>query len=196
MFHPNGRLTRLAIIVLAVALGGCGGGGATPSFDPTGPCTTDGTAAGAYPELEALIPATYEERAPDILDSGRNCSAANLGSLAPLGIKEVRFAGGTWDFGSDIAVVLAVFTADDLTAEALANWWETTARAAGRTQVTGEFTAQINGRDGHRLDTKTGERMQTVVSWPSAEPGRINVVLSHNLPDSKIDAAIKAFGDS
>ena len=65
-----------------------------PSFDPTGPCTADGSAPGAYPDLEARVPTTYRDAAPETLDSGRNCSAESLGSLADAGFDEVRFAGG------------------------------------------------------------------------------------------------------
>ena len=182
-----------AVVVVVVLLAGCGSD-AGPTFDPTGPCTSDGAAVGAYPELEALVPATYEGREPDRLDSGRNCTGTNLGSLQQRGIEEVRFAGGTWDFGSDIAVVLATFTAEGLTTEALAEWWRTTAQAAGRTQITGESRPSIGGVRAYRLDTKTGERLQSVVVWPAGED-RVNVVLSHNLPDPKIEAAIAAFGD-
>jgi hypothetical protein len=186
-------LAPLLASLLAVLLAACAGGVAQPSFDPTGPCSGDGAAPGAYPELEAQVPATYEGRAPDQLDSGRNCTSTNLGSLEAHGIEEVRFAGGTWDFGSDIAAVLAVFRADDLTAERMAEWWETTARANGRTEVTATATPTIDGRSGFRMDTKTGERLQTVVVWPSDADGQVNVVLTHNLPDPKIDAAIEAF---
>ncbi|HSK51362.1 MAG TPA: hypothetical protein VLA44_01305, partial [Clostridia bacterium] len=135
----------------------------------------------------------YEGRDPDLLDSGRNCTDANLGSLAGHGIDEVRFAGGTWDFGSDIAVVLAVFTAEGLTVEALTEWWETSARESPRTQITGTSTVDVAGVTAWRLDTKTGERLQTVVAWPGGEQGLVNVVLSHNLPDPKIEAAVRAF---
>jgi hypothetical protein len=196
--RPAGpRARRLVAALLAaaiVAIAGCGSDPG-PSFDPTGPCTVDGSAAGAYPALEAFVPDAYEGREPDLLDSGRNCTDANLGSLASHGIDEVRFAGGTWDFGSDIAAVLAVFAADSLTADALAEWWETTARASARTEVIGTAVVDVAGREAHRLDTKTGERLQTVVVWESGDPGRVNVVISHNLPDPKIEAAVAAFGN-
>ncbi len=52
----------------------------------------------------------------------------------------------------------------------------------------------IAGRPGHRLDTKTGERLQTVVVWPSAEPDIVNVVITNDLPDARIQDAIDAFG--
>ena len=181
-------------LALAVILGACAGATA-PSFEPSGPCTADGSAPGAYPDLEALIPTAYEERGPNRLDSGRNCSDENLGSLAAEGIEEIRFAGGTWEFGSDIAAVLAVFVADSLTVDAMADWWESTARASARTQILGSTSAEVAGRTVHRLDTKTGQRIQTVVVWAGDEPGQVNVVLSHNLPDPKIEAAVAAFGD-
>jgi hypothetical protein len=186
----------LWIAVLAALVGvaaGCAGGAGT-SFDPTGPCSGDGSAPGAYPELEALVPSTFEDRAPNRLDSGRNCSSENLGTLADEGIDEIRFAGGTWEFGSDIAAVLAVFAADGLTADAMADWWESTARDSARTQILGSTDVEVDGQDVHRLDTKTGERLQSVLVW-EGEPGQVNVVLSHNLPDPKIEAAVAAFGD-
>jgi hypothetical protein len=187
---PRRLIALAAAAVLIVACSGEAG----PSFDPTGSCTADGSAPGAYPDLEALVPDEYEGRGPDLLDSGRNCTDANLGSLAGHGIDEVRFAGGTWDFGSDIAVVLAVFTAEGLTVDALSEWWETSARGSPRTQVTGTSTVDVAGVTARRLDTKTGERLQTVVVWPGDEQGQVNVVLSHNVPDPKIEAAVRAFG--
>jgi hypothetical protein len=189
---PSLRIVVLAVVVAVAA--GCTGA-AAPSFDPTGPCSGDGSAPGAYLELEALVPSTFEDRAPDRLDSGRNCSAENLGSLAAEGIEEIRFAGGTWEFGSDIAAVLAVFAADGLTVDAMADWWESTARDSARTQILSSTDVEVVGRDAHRLDTKTGERLQSVLVWEGGEPGHVNVVLTHNLPDPKIEAAVAAFGD-
>ena len=191
-------MSRLSLSVLGVAMAvilvACTAA-TGPSFEPSGPCTADGSAPGAYPDLEALVPTAYEERGPNRLDSGRNCSDENLGSLAEEGIDEIRFAGGTWEFGSDIAAVLAVFAADSLTVDAMADWWESTARASSRTQILSSTSAEVAGRTVHRLDTKTGERIQSVLVWAGDEPGQVNVVLSHNLPDPKIEAAVAAFGD-
>jgi hypothetical protein len=183
-------ITGLLLVTLAAAA--CGS--SETSFDPSGPCISDGSAEGAYPELEALIPGDFRDRAPSRLDSGRNCTDENLGTLAGHGIDEIRFAGGTWDFGSDIALVMAVFTADGLTAEILAEWWETTAQDASRTEVTGTTMIEVN--DGttvaRRLDTKTGERIQTVISWPSPVEGQVYVVISHNLAETALFLAIDA----
>jgi hypothetical protein len=193
MSHLVSRLRFGALVLALVVVAACSGA-TTASFDPSGPCTADGSAPGAYPDLEALVPKTYEDRGPDRLDSGRNCSAENLGSLAADGIEEIRFAGGSWEFSSDIAAVLAVFEADGLTVEAMADWWESTAGDSSRTQVLGSTDVEVAGRDVHRLDTKTGERYQSVLVWEGLEPGQVFVVLSHNLPDPKIDAAVAAFG--
>ena len=189
------RLGRVGLFVLAVALSAAAcSGGPPPSFDPTGDCTTDGSAPGAYPDLEALVPTKYQGVAPGTLDSGRNCTVTNLGSLSRLGIKEVRFAGGTWSFGAERAAVLAVFRTHGLTADYLATFYNESARVAARTKILGASDPMIAGRQGHRLDTMTGERLQTVVVWPSAEPDVINVVISNDLPDARIQDAIDAFG--
>jgi hypothetical protein len=183
----------LVLLALAVTLVGCATQ-TTTSFDPASACTTDGRMAGAYPDLEARVPTSYEGRGPDRLDSGRHCSETNLGSLAAAGFDEVRFAGGTWDFGGQRAAALVVFQADGLTAERIAEFYGASADAADRTQVTGVSTPTLAGRTGHRLDTSTGSRTQTVVTWPSADPDFVNVVITNDLPDPKIEAAVEAFG--
>ncbi len=187
------RSTSVLALVLAVVIGACGGGAA--SFDPTGPCTTDGRAPGAYPELEALVPSRYRDEAPATLDSGRNCSAANLGSLASAGISEVRFAGATWTFGAERAVVLAIFQGSGLTADALARFYLEGAQAASRTTILSATEQLVDGRRGSRLDTKSGERLQTVVVWPSTQPDTVNVVISNDLPDERIQEAVDAFAE-
>jgi hypothetical protein len=198
--RPRSGRAALAAAVLAAVLGGVAIGCSSPpaaSFDPTGSCTTDvsseGRAAGAFPDMEVRVPTTYEGRGPDQLDSGRHCSAASLGTLAEAGIDEVRFAGGAWDFGGDRAAALVVFEAPGLTADQVADFYEASARTANRTQVTGESMPTIAGRPGHRLDAMTGDRTQTVVTWPADEPGVVNVVITNDLPDLKIEAAIDAF---
>ena len=184
-------------MLLAGLLAGLAACSVTPSssFDPTGACTADGSAPGAYPELEARVPTTYHGAAPDKLDSGRNCSPENLGSLADAGFDEVRFAGGTWTFGAERAVVLAVFSAPGLTVDSLAAFYGDSARAAYRIEILAESRPTIAGRHGWRLDTKRVERLQTVVVWPSAQPDVINVVVTSDLPDVRIQEAVEAFSD-
>jgi hypothetical protein len=188
---PAGVIAAIALVVAVV--GACGGGSAA-SFDVAAGCPSEGRAAGAYPELEKRVPTSYEGRGPNTLDSGRHCDAASLGSLAQAGFDEVRFAGGTWDFGGERAAALVVFQAPDLTAAQVADFYGSSAQSANRTTITGLTTPEIAGRSGHRLDTMTGDRVQTVVVWPSADPGVVNVVITNDLPDPKIQAAINAFG--
>lgn len=188
------RTTRLSAALLAatVFVAACGSGQA-PSFDPTGDCSTDGRAPGAYPDLEALVPKRYQGVQPNTLDSGRNCTVTNLGSLASLGISEVRFAGGTWTFGAERAAVLAVFSTKGLSAEALAAFYAQSAQAAPRTQIVAQSAPTVAGRPGRRLDTKTGQRVQTVVTWPAAADDVVNVVITNDLPDARIQDAIDAY---
>ena len=191
------RLPRLAAPLLAalvvVLVGACSGPPAS-SFDPVGLCTMDGSAAGAYPDLEALVPTKFMDAAPEKLDSGRNCSPENLGSLASAGISEVRFAGGTWTFGAERAAVLAVFTAPGLTAANLADLYLQSARDASRTKITKASEPTIEGRSGRRLDTTTSSRTQTVLVWPSATRDQVNVIITNDLPDERIDDAVAAYG--
>jgi hypothetical protein len=163
-------------------------------FDPSGACTVDGAAPGAYPELEALVPSTYEGRAPDTLDSGRNCTSENLGSLLEAGIDEVRYAGGAWDFGGNRAAALVVFQAPGLTRDLIADFYTESARAASRTEITGESSPTLAGQPTRRLDSTTGSRIQTIVVWPGDRPDTVHVVITNDLPDPKIEAAVAAFG--
>ena len=191
VFH----LTRIRAVLLAavVVVAGCAGD-APASFDPTGSCTIDGQAPGAYPDLEARVPAALLGARPTKLDSGRHCTVEALGSLAAAGFKEVRFAGATWSFGAERAAALAVFTAPGLTAEDMAEFYLAGASAAARTNLLAGTAVTLAGRPGHRLDTETGERLQTVEVWPAATPDTVNVVITNDLPDSRIADAVEAFG--
>ena len=192
MPRPHARFAFLLVVVFG--LGACSEA-AAPSFDPTGACVADGSAPGAYPDLEAFVPTSYRDGPPESVDSGRNCSPASLGVLADRGFQEVRFAGGTWTFGAERAIVLAVFSAANLTADEIADFYAASARAASRTEVIAESPTSIAGRTGRRLDTKTGERLQTVIVWPSSEPDLVNVIVTNDLPEARITDAIAAFGD-
>ncbi len=190
---PRSLRVGLLAVAIAAVLAACSGG-AAPSFDPTGPCTADGRAAGSYPDLEALVPRTYRGESPQNLDSGRNCTPTNLGALAAQGISEVRFAGATWTFGAERAAALAVFRAPGLTTDDMFAFYGKSAVAASRTQVDAQSEPVIAGRPGRRLDTETSGRTQTVVVWPAATTDTVNVVITNDLPDARIQDAIDAFG--
>ena len=186
------RFLLLAAVVLGLAA--CAGEPA-PSFDPAGPCTTDGAVPGAYPDLEARLPSSYRDAAPEAVDSGRNCSPEALGLLAERGYDEVRFAGARWSFGAERLAVLAVFSAPGLDATDVADFYADSARAEPRVEILAETEATIAGRPGRRLDAKRVERLQTVVVWPASDSDVVNVVVTNDLPDERIAEAIETFGD-
>ncbi len=189
------RLAVVFAVALTVIIGACSSP-PVASFDPAGPCVADGSSPGAYPELEALVPKIYQGVAPATLDSGRTCPGPNLGSLASAGVTEIHFGGGTWTFGAERAAVLAVFQGTSLTTGALADFYANSARDASRTTILSESSPTIVGRPGRRLDTQTGERLQTVVVWPSNTVGRVDVVITNDLPEARIQDALAAFGSN
>ncbi len=182
------------VVTAVIALAACTETAAV-SFDPTGPCMADGSAPGAYPELEARIPTSYRDTPPERLDSGRRCEESSLGSLVEAGVEELKFAGGLWSFGAERSVALAVFSAPDLTAAEVAEFYIASAEVANRTEILATSEPVIAGRPGYRLDTKTVERLQTVVVWPAADPDVVNVVLTNDLPGARIEEAVATFGD-
>ena len=102
--------TRAAVVLAAAVLVGCGPAAGT--FSPAGACVTDGRGAGAYPDLEALVPQAIGGKAATV-DSGRNCSDKALGTLTSHEVHEVRFAGATVDEGQGNGTVVAIFEAAD-----------------------------------------------------------------------------------
>jgi hypothetical protein len=180
----------VAAFILIVA--GCSPA-ASAYFDPNGPCTSDGKAAGAYPSLEARIPGAIAGTARASLDSGRNCTAQNLGTLAGHGVSELRFAGGVWQDGAQEAITLAVFQAPGLQAEWIAEWYEASARAARRTGSIQPSKPIVDGRQAFRMDLVNGESVQAVIAWPSADGDVVQVVLAADEPESRVQAALDAF---
>jgi hypothetical protein len=196
---PRGAAPRLAVLValilLALAVGGCGAATPATSFDPASACTTDGRFPGAYPDLEALLPATYEGVAPASVDSGRNCTPAALGTLAQSGVDGVRFAGATWPLGGTAGLTFAVFEGDGLDATKLLGFYEDGARTARRTEKLQASDTTVGGAAGKRLDVLGSDgTAQTIVTWPAPKTGRVNVLLASDLGDAKVAAALEAFG--
>jgi hypothetical protein len=167
----------VAAFAFAVVLAGCAGGGPPPSFDPSGPCTGDGQRPGAYPQLERMIPAAFEGIAPVRIDSGRNCTERNLGTLASHGIREVRFAGGLWETGERSGFTMAVLTAQGLTSERMADFYEAGARAGRKTEDVKRSMFDLDGRNAWMISTLNDESYQTIVVWDSRVPGLVRAVL-------------------
>ena len=164
------------VAVMAGSFVGCSTAGEA-SFDPTGPCSVDGRRAGAYPDLEARIPRALDGAPPARLDSGRNCSPSRLGTLASHGLEEVRFAGGLWETDSRSGVTIAVFEAPGLTVERLAEFYETGARGARKTESITTSPFRLGTAQGHRLDTLNDVSFQSILVLPAAEPEQVLAVL-------------------
>ena len=189
------RTVSLLLVLLAVVVTACGREIPVASFDPASECTTDGRFAGAYPDLEALLPGTYEGAAPTNVDSGRNCTDGALGALAGLGVDGVRFAGATWDLGGTTALTMALFEGDGLDPARMLAFYEDGARKARRTDRLEVTDTTVGGNPAKRLDVLgTDGSGQTVVTWPAGEPGRVNVLLAGNLGDARVLEALEAFG--
>ena len=188
----------LLVAVLGAAVAACGGSSIPViSFDPASACTTDGRMAGAYPDLEAVLPTSYLAEAPDSVDSGRNCTPEALGTLAAAAIDEVRFAGATWDLGGGTALTVAAFEADGLTPALMIEFYETTARANRKTEKLVSSQARVGDRAGRRLDVLQSDGTgQTIVAWPSGVDGRVSVLLAADLGDTRVLAALEAFAAS
>lgn len=182
-----------AFAVAAFALAACASPAASPAFDPASACTTDGRRAGAYPELEALLPAALDGVAPGSVDSGRSCTSAALGSLYQRGIRELRFAGATWDRGSEQGVTYAVFEAAGLEPASMIEFYETGARATGRAEALRVQPFEVAGAAGVRLDTIHRGVGQTIVAWPGDEPGRVRVVLVSATGEAELSRILGAF---
>jgi hypothetical protein len=168
------------ILILGLVLAGCG----SSTFDPTGACKGDGSAPGAYPELEAAIPKLYKDAKPINLDSGRTCTPTGLGTLASHGVKELRFAGGTWSTGTDSGLSLAVFTSPDgsaLDPAWITEFFETSAKAGKNvTSVeTSDYPISTAAAPiGRRIDVLNGESFQSIVVW--AKDGKVAAALVGN----------------
>lgn len=169
------RATLLAgVAAIALILSACSG-----RFDPSGPCTSDGTSPGAYPDLESIVPKTFRSAAPGHLDSGRTCSTDGLATLKGHGVDELRFAGGTWETGTDSGLSLATFRSQGNTAlspDWVTEFYETSARSGKNVDSVDTSTYPVTtGLAGKRIDVLNGESYQTVVVWQ--RDGRIEVAL-------------------
>jgi hypothetical protein len=193
-------MRAVVVVALLTLLAGCAGA----PFNPTGPCSADGSAPGSYPDLEAVIPKTYQGAPTTALDSGRTCSPAGLGTLVSHGVNEMRFAGATWPAGADSGVSLAVLTDPDgppLDQAWVVEFYETGARAGKNVQSVDTTAYLIGLSDARKIDVLNGESYQSVVVW--RKDGRIAVALVANsirdiqtkdAHDKIVRLAVSAFG--
>jgi hypothetical protein len=196
--HPAAAwLAPLVVVLLTLVASACG----SATFDPSGPCTSDGRASGAYPDMERLIPPQFEESAPTVLDSGRNCTPTSIGSLTSHGVREVRFAGGQWHLGDRSGVTMAVFRSPTgLEASWLGEFYESSARVARHTENVSATQATIGGISVFRVETLNDETsFQTVVVWAGQDAVDVVIVASdvHEVGsraahDARVDSAVAA----
>ncbi len=190
-------LLALMLSATIIGLAGC-----TTAFDPTGPCTANGRAAGAYPDMEQLLPTSFRGFAPDQLDSGRNCTQEALGTLWDKGVRELRFAGGLWKTGAESGVTLALLRAPDLKSAEVGTFYEMGARTGSKTEDITTSAPVIDGSMAHRIDLTNGDYLQSVVVLPDDRTGDIRVVLvssaARDIPsktahEAIVDAAIQTY---
>lgn len=194
--RPRPRLiAACSAALLALALAACGTGSPDAAFDPTGACTTDGQRPGAYPELEALLPTDVEGTRPTSIDSGRTCTPGALGTLADAGVKELRFAGATWEAGGTAGWTIAAFTGEGLDATVMRDFYETGARSARRMEKVAVSDTTVGATPARRLDVLMSDGTgQTVVTWQPAADGPVWVLLAADVGDTKVGALLEALG--
>ena len=170
------RRALLALVLVALVASACGGA----KFDPSGTCTADGRAPGAYPELERLVPIRFDDTPPAVLDSGRNCAAATLGSLASHQVAELRFAGGQWHLGDRSGLTMAVLSSPiGLDAGWVAEFYESSARLARHTENVSATQTRIGDFDAFRIETLNDQTsFQTVIVWPGKSVVDVVIVAS------------------
>lgn len=169
----------LAVVGAALVLLTAGCGLAGPSFSTSGPCVADGRAAGAYPDLEAAVPKTISGRSATTVDSGRNCSDGALGAFTSRGVREVRFAGATWDEGGGNGVTIAVLALADkpLPVEWAEDFYQAGAIAGKKTDNVASTRPTYPGVGTvYRLDTLNDLSFQTVVIWADGPLARVVIV--------------------
>ena len=182
---PSFRIARVArpshvlvAVLLAVLVTACSGSPAA-SFDPNAPCGVDGRVAGAYPDLEARLPTSFEGAGPATVDSGRHCSEAALGSLIAHKVSNVQFAGAVWDLGGGAGISSAIFRLPgaDLPADWISEFYDIGARTAKRTENI-EASSPIIPGPGQifRLDTLNDLSFQTVLVWQDGPVVRVVLI--------------------
>ena len=184
-------------LAVAAALLGCQ---PAASFQPEGDCLNDGRGPGAYPDLEAKLPPSLggvgpangtgsasADLAPTTVDSGRSCSETKLASLWSHAIRDLRFAGATWDLGNGEGIVSAFFTTPPgqpgLEAAWMEEFYQSGAEASTKTENI-EITRPTIDPAGavFRLDTLNELSLQSVVVWPAEGGVRVVIVATRVAP--------------
>ena len=182
-------------LVLAACTGSTAGPSTASSFNPAVACAGADVqrAPGAYPELEAALPSTLAALTPTTRESGRYCARATLGTLLDAGISEAHFGAATWDHGGGKAVSLVLFEASGLTAPMLFESYQSAAAATSKVHDIRTAPVTLGGTPGQRMDLLNSDSFQAILVWPGDRPGRVRVVISADLTNDVIQAAVDAF---
>ena len=189
--RPPTALTRAAAIAVLALLPLLGAACEGPSASlPTAVVCEpdlDVRAAGAVPALEALLPRGMIERAPDTVDSGWNCTERSLGTYWTHDVRQLWFAGATWNYGGGDATVAAILRTPPSAAALQAAWVEEFyATGAARSTKTEniEVTRPIMAGAGpvYHLQTLNDLSLQTVVVWPAQPFVRVVIVATQVQP--------------
>lgn len=178
---------RLVLAGFALALATTACGTLDPTFPATSACPNEVTAPGTFPELEGLLPRGMIERSPDELESGWHCIPDTLGTYAAHGVRELRFAGATWDHGEGDATVAAVFTTGPgeppLQAAWVEEFYQLGAQSGRRVDNVATSRPSI-GDAGQvwRLDALNNLSLQTIVAWPAGQVVRVVIVATQVEP--------------
>ncbi|HYK96167.1 MAG TPA: hypothetical protein VE011_09930 [Candidatus Dormibacteraeota bacterium] len=129
-------------------------------------------APGSFTTLEALLPKQLDGAAPNLVDSGANCTAGALGTYADHGISQLHFAGATWDGSNGDGTVIAIMSTQGLPEPAVQTAWVEEFYTAGAQHAshTENITTTRPSMPGagivFRLETLNNLSLQTVVVWP------------------------------
>ena len=186
--HGSASLPRLALLLAAFLLAGCGVSGALPGAS-TSACMTDTKAPGTNPDLEAMLPHSLDGKAPTLVDSGSNCTAGALGTYAGHGITQLRFAGATWDAGNGDGTVIALMSTTAPQPAIQAAWVEdfytTGARNGTHTEnITTTRPTMPGAGPVYRLEALNDLSLQTVVVWPSGHAVWVVIVATTVAPNA------------
>jgi hypothetical protein len=189
-------LPIVVILVAGALLGACQADPDAPaSFNPAAACNGADSQimAGAYPELEALLPTSLAGVAPTSLVSGRFCSATTLGSLYTSGIRETHFGSAVWNRNGGSGIQMTIMEAPGLTVDNAIQSYGYGAANAPKVHLLTSKDVTVNGIAGKRLDIENDDFQQEVIIWPTDVAGRLHILIGSNVHPPDLDAALAAF---
>ena len=150
--------------------------------------------SGAYPDLEAHVPAQIGGSNPASIDSGRFCAQETLGTLWDAGLREVHFGGGLYSVGDKGGVQVSVWRAQGLTAQLMADEYKAGAQADSKVSIVSSTNETLDGRPGFRLNLVNGDSHQAILVWPSKDGSLVEVVIGADVDETVVQEAVTKLG--